>query len=138
MLHLSHAKLSIDTIYVNDKNLGMENSSQPKQERLQAPTKPTLADRFEKLATDLNRLVDRKRKLGKGPMLNALASWFLEQPTEDQVRILNEGIRLYEAMPGEEYRGKKAKTEVDLADSRAVTGSILPERNSAGNPKRKK
>jgi hypothetical protein len=135
MIELSYITRVLDTVWGNDKNLKME-TDKPKQERLQAPTKPILADRFEKQAIDLARLVDRKRKLGKGPLLNAIATWFLEQPVEEQVRIANEGMRLYAAFPGIEARSKPKQREL-LGEPDGLTGTVLPKNGNSAKPKRK-
>ena len=83
----------------------MAISSKKNAERLQAPSKSVLVDRVDHVVTDLARKVSHIKKLKKAPMLNAVIAWFLEQPIDDQVRIVNHGLQLYAAIPGDDVSG---------------------------------
>ena len=136
MTTFSGANPILDTSYDFGENSGMD-TERPKQERLQAPTKPELADRFANQVTVLSRKVDRKRKLGKGPLLNAIATWFLEQPVEEQVRIANEGMRLYADIPGEEVRGSARPETVLVEASKGLPGALLKSDGNRSKAKSK-
>jgi hypothetical protein len=41
--------------------------------------------------------VDRERLMGRGPMLGYIAKWFLALPQAEQLKVIQEGKRLFDA-----------------------------------------
>lgn len=71
-------------------------------EKLQGRCLPSLKDRLNESKTKLSRapylLKHAGQKIGHGPLLCALAAYFINLTDEEQYRMAEEGVRLYEEM----------------------------------------
>jgi hypothetical protein len=116
--------------------LRMSEKQKPSHEfRIQTPSIPDLVEGLANARMRLNRrsLKHRGRKLADGPLVNAIVAWYLSRLNDEQARIAAEGLKLYEAMLGDEgmAEGETAKDGVSPNEPVAETPRV--KRRRAGS-----
>lgn len=108
-----------------------------KEDRLQGYSHPDIADGFADVTAKTARRYKLKyngNKLRPGPMLNALAVWFLELDESERASRMQAMVARLEAFMAEPETGSKDRSGEDQRDNGHET---YPEPAPQSRPKRK-